>query len=159
MFLHLIKANSILSLNTIHGVIIPHCIDPLYCFWIFGVMLVFWVLCAQSCPTLCNPMEYSPPGFSIHGILARQEYWSGLSFPSPGYLSSPKVEHTSPVSPTLAGRFFFLTTEPTWETLVFWLLPIILLWTFLYHSHSAFISTEFIAKIAFFKKYQNPFIL
>ena len=23
----------------------------------------------QSCPTLCNPMDYSPPGFSVHGIL------------------------------------------------------------------------------------------
>ena len=24
---------------------------------------------AQLCPTLCNPMDCSPPGFSIHGIL------------------------------------------------------------------------------------------
>ena len=24
---------------------------------------------AQSCPTLCDPMDCSPPGFSIHGIL------------------------------------------------------------------------------------------
>ena len=23
---------------------------------------------AQSCPTLCNPMDYSLPGFSVHGI-------------------------------------------------------------------------------------------
>ena len=23
----------------------------------------------QSCPTLCNPMESSPPGFSVHGML------------------------------------------------------------------------------------------
>ena len=27
------------------------------------------MLVAQSCPTLCNPMHCSPPGFSIHGIL------------------------------------------------------------------------------------------
>ena len=27
------------------------------------------VLVAQSCPTLCNPMDYSLPGFSVHGIL------------------------------------------------------------------------------------------
>ena len=26
------------------------------------------VLVAQSCPTLCNPMDYSPPGSSVHGI-------------------------------------------------------------------------------------------
>ena len=31
---------------------------------------------------LCNPIEGSPPGSSIPGIL-RQEYWSGLPFPSP----------------------------------------------------------------------------
>jgi len=24
-------------------------------------------LVTQSCPTLCNPMDYSPPGFSVHG--------------------------------------------------------------------------------------------
>ena len=24
---------------------------------------------AQSCPTLCDPMDCSPPGFSVHGIL------------------------------------------------------------------------------------------
>ena len=23
----------------------------------------------QSCPTLCNPMDYSPPGSSVHGIV------------------------------------------------------------------------------------------
>ena len=27
------------------------------------------VLVAQSCPTLCNPMDYRPPGSSVHGIL------------------------------------------------------------------------------------------
>ena len=37
----------------------------------------------------------------------RQEYWSGLPFPSPGDLSNPGIELASPA---LAGRFF--TTEP-----------------------------------------------
>ena len=32
------------------------------------------VLVAQSC--LCDPMDYSLPGSSVHGIL-QQEYWSG----------------------------------------------------------------------------------
>ena len=27
------------------------------------------VLVAQLCPTLCNPMDYSQPGFTVHGIL------------------------------------------------------------------------------------------
>ena len=42
------------------------------------------------------PMEFS-----------RQEYWSGLPFPSPGDLSDPGIK---PRSPALAGTFF--TTEP-----------------------------------------------
>ena len=38
---------------------------------------------------------------------SRQEYWSGLPFPSPGDLPDPGTE---PRSPALAGGFF--TTEP-----------------------------------------------
>ena len=38
----------------------------------------------------------------------RQEYWSGLPFPPPGYLSDPGVE---PMSPALAGGFF--NSEPS----------------------------------------------
>ena len=35
----------------------------------------------QSCPTLCDPMDCSPPGFSIHGILqARTLKWVAISF-------------------------------------------------------------------------------
>ena len=52
---------------------------------------------AQSCPTLCDTMDGSLPGFSFHGI-SRQEYWSGLPFPSPGDLPDPGIE---PRSPTL----------------------------------------------------------
>ena len=37
----------------------------------------------------------------------RQEYWSGLPFPSPGDLPDPGIE---PASPALAGRFY--TTKP-----------------------------------------------
>ena len=36
----------------------------------------------QSCPTLCDPMDYSPPGSSIHGIL--QARIRGLPCPPPG---------------------------------------------------------------------------
>ena len=45
-------------------------------------------------------------GSSVHGP-PRQEYWSGLQFPSPGNLPDSGIE---PSSPALAGRFF--TTEP-----------------------------------------------
>ena len=34
----------------------------------------------QSCPTLCDPMDCSPPGFSVHGILqARTLEWAAIS--------------------------------------------------------------------------------
>ena len=36
----------------------------------------------QSCPTLCDPIDSSPPGFPVPGF-SRQEHWSGLPFPSP----------------------------------------------------------------------------
>ena len=40
----------------------------------------------------------------------RQEYWSGLPFPSPGDLPDPGIKPKSLVSPALAGGFF--TTAP-----------------------------------------------
>ena len=36
----------------------------------------------QSCPTLCDPIDGSPPGSSTLGF-SRQEYWSGVPLPSP----------------------------------------------------------------------------
>ena len=40
------------------------------------------VLVTQSCPTLCHPMDCSPPGSSIHGIFqARVLEW--VAIPSP----------------------------------------------------------------------------
>ena len=35
----------------------------------------------QSCPTLCDPIDGSPPGSPVPGIL--QGHWRGLPFPSP----------------------------------------------------------------------------
>ena len=36
---------------------------------------------AQSCPTLCDPVDSSPPGSSIHGILqARVLEWDTIAF-------------------------------------------------------------------------------
>ena len=54
----------------------------------------------------------APPSMGF----ARQEYWSGLPFPSPGDLPNPGIEPGSPGSPTLAGDFF--TTRGTWEVVL-----------------------------------------
>ena len=53
------------------------------------------ILATQSCLTLCDPMDCSLPGSSVHGI-PRQEYWSGLPFPSLGDLPHPGTEPMSP---------------------------------------------------------------
>ena len=54
---------------------------------------------AQS-PTLCNPMDCNPPDSSVHEIfLARILEW--FAFPSPGDLSNPGIEPTTPESPVM----------------------------------------------------------
>ena len=63
---------------------------------------LFRIVLAQS----CNPMGCSLPGFSVHEF-SREEDWSGLSFPSPGYLPHPGIE---PKSPTLLADS--LPSEP-----------------------------------------------
>ena len=63
-------------------------------------------VCAQSCLTLCNPVDCSLSGASVHGF-PRQEYWNGLPFPPQGDLPDRGIELASPA---LADGF--LTTEP-----------------------------------------------
>ena len=63
----------------------------------------------QSCPTLSDPMDCSPPGSCVHGI-SQKEYQNLLPFPYQGDLPHPGIKPMSPVSPALVGRFF--TTEP-----------------------------------------------
>ena len=58
----------------------------------------------QSCSTFCNAMNCSPPGFSVHGI-SRQEYWSGLPFPSPWHLPKSGIEPEYPACVSHIGRW------------------------------------------------------
>ena len=45
------------------------------------VCMCVCLLVTQLCPTLRNPMDYSPPGSSIHGIIqARTLEWVAISF-------------------------------------------------------------------------------
>ena len=67
----------------------------------------------QSCLTLCDPMDCSPPGSSLSMGFSRQEYWSGLSFPPLGDLPNPGTEPMSLTFPALVDRFF--TVSVTWE--------------------------------------------
>ena len=59
-----------------------------YVFYIY--MYIYIVKVAQSCPTLCNPMDHT-----VHGILqARILEW--VAFPSPGDLPNAGIEPRSP---------------------------------------------------------------
>ena len=75
-------------------------LQAVFCCWCYS-----W-LAAQSCLTLCNSTDCSPPAPLSMGF-SRQEYWSGLPMPSPGDLPDLGIE---PASPALAGGFF--TSEP-----------------------------------------------
>ena len=59
---------------------------------------VFVCVVTQSWPTLCNPMDCSPPGSSVHGF-PRQEYWSGFPCPPPGDLPDPGIKPAFSVAP------------------------------------------------------------
>ena len=80
----------------------------------------------QSSSTLCNPLDCSPPGSSIHGILqARILEW--VACPPLGNLSNLGMEPASLMSPELAGRFF---TTSAWSVLntITHLLSTVILW-------------------------------
>ena len=58
------------------------------------LMYVLWKS-LQSCPTLCDPTDCSPPGSSVQGILqARILEWAAM--PSSGDLPDPGIEHGCP---------------------------------------------------------------
>ena len=54
---------------------------------------------SQLCPALCHPMDCSPLGFSVHGILRQENPGVGLPCPPPGDLPDPEIEPLSPASP------------------------------------------------------------
>ena len=53
-------------------------------------------LVAKSCPTLVTPSTVARQAPLSMGF-SRQEYWSGLPFPTPGDLPNPGIEPGSPV--------------------------------------------------------------
>ena len=56
----------------------------------------------QSCPTLCDPIDGSPPGSLCLGF-SRQEHWSGLPFPSPMHESEKWNSLRDPMDCSLPG--------------------------------------------------------
>ena len=60
-----------------------------------GCGVAYSCLVAELCPILFNPMGCGPPGSFSMGF-SRQEYWSGLPFPSPGNLPDSGIKPRSP---------------------------------------------------------------
>ena len=60
-------------------------------------------------------MDYSLPGYSVHGIFQARILECVVPFPAPGDLPDSGMEPMSFVSPALAGRFFIISA--TWEAL------------------------------------------
>ena len=70
------------------------------------------VLCAQSCPTLCSPMDFSLPGSSVRGISqATMLEWAAVSYSRDPL--TPENEPTSLPSLALTGGFF--TSTLAWK--------------------------------------------
>ena len=67
--------------------------------------------CAQSCPTLCDPVTVARRAPLSVGF-SRGEYCSRLPFPALGGLPDPGIEPAPPASPALAGGFFSHCTTP-----------------------------------------------
>ena len=60
---------------------------------------------AQSCPTLCNPLNCNLPGFSVHGILQeRRVEWVAISSFKSAPIHSLKRSITLPVGPCTTPR-------------------------------------------------------
>ena len=58
-------------------------------------MFAMLCLATQSCPTLCDLMDCSPPGSSVHGIL-QAGILEWVAIPSPGDLPDPGIKPRSP---------------------------------------------------------------
>ena len=71
------------------------------------------MLVTQLCPTLWDPVDGSPPGFSVHGVFqARILEWVAIS--SSRDLPDLGFKLASLMSPALAGGFF---TTGAWKAL------------------------------------------
>ena len=76
--------------------------------WDHNIVNQLWkkvkVLVAQSCLTLCDPMDHSPPGSPVHGILqARRLEWAAISFSR-----GPSQPRDWTLVFCIAGKFFTL---------------------------------------------------
>ena len=62
---------------------------------LFLIVCISFSLVAKSCPTLATPCTVACQA-PLSLVFSKQEYWSGLPFPSPGDLPNPGIKPMSP---------------------------------------------------------------
>jgi len=75
---------------------------------LYDLMSCVCVLVAKLCPTPATPRTVTHQA-PLSMRFPRQEYWSGVPFPSPGDLPDPGIEPASPAAQVvscIAGAFF-----------------------------------------------------
>ena len=79
-------------------------------------------VCAHACMCVLSHILFFVTPWTVAGQVplstefSRQEYWSGMLFPTPGDISEPGIEPTLLASPALLGGFF--TTAPPGKSLL-----------------------------------------
>ena len=77
---------------------------------IIQLYLLHPLVLTKSCPTLCKPVDCSPPAPLSTGF-SWQEHWSGFPFPPPGDQPEPGIKPMSLVSPALQAEALLLSHQ------------------------------------------------
>ena len=81
-----------------------HCVS-----WLWSWSCVTHAKSLHACLTLCDPMDWSPPGSSVHGIL-QPKILEWITMPSSRGSSQPRDQTHVSCGSSVAGKFF--TAEP-----------------------------------------------
>ena len=99
-----------ISKNTINSVETP----PLTPIQMYFIIFNYCCLVAKSCPALCEPKDYSPPGSSVHGMSqARILEWVAISYSRVGFQGGASGKESTP--PMQDTRVQFLGREDPLE--------------------------------------------
>ena len=100
---------------------VVHLRSPSYCSFLW-----IWKLVIQSCPTICDPVDCNPPGFSVPGILqTRIQEWVAISFSNllwnPDSLTLSVNESFSHL--VMSHSLWCHVWSPPWNSLCTWNSP------------------------------------
>ena len=81
---------------SVYGGLINYCLNKWMDGWVASQTRPKQSEVTQSCPTLCDPVDCSLLGSSVHGIF-QAKVLEGVPFPSPGDLPNPGIEARSSI--------------------------------------------------------------